>query len=107
MKAALISLAIGIIILLFFLFNSNVRADKSGVDIHVHDTYFNISYFYFTLFIALFLGTFFCLGGAIGTAFKNRTFVYLLLACVLLVSYYIRILNFNLPYVPHPNSDPF
>ena len=89
MKAAIISLVIGIILLLFFLFGSYIQNYKSGIDIHVHDTYFIISYFSFTVFITLFLGTFFSLGGAIGTAFKNKSFVYLLLIFVLLDAFYI------------------
>jgi len=89
MKAAIISLAIGIILLLFFLFGSYIQTYKSGIDIHVHDTYFIISYFSFTVFIILFLGTFFFLGGAIGTAFKNKKFVYLLMTCTLLDAFYI------------------
>ena len=89
MKAAIISLVIGIVLLLFFLFGSYIQTYKSGINIQVHDTYFIISYFSFTVLITLFLGTFFSLGGAVGTAFKNKPLIYLLLICVLLDAFYI------------------
>ena len=89
MKAALISLTIGIILVLIFVSQTYIRVNKSAIDIYVHDTYFVISYFSFIFLIILFLGTFFSIGGAIGTVFKNKYFTFPLLICILLDSFYI------------------
>jgi len=59
MKGALIALFIGIVLLVLLYFKMDIFRGKGTIDIHLHDTYFILSYTTVTIFILLFLGTFF------------------------------------------------
>jgi hypothetical protein len=77
MKIALLFLAVGLFVLALF-FSSTKIWFRETVDINIHDTYVVLSYFHFFLAIFLILGTFFSVGGAIGSRFGNIYFVGLL-----------------------------
>lgn len=82
MKVALLFFLTGICLLLLFFFKSKPWFSSSTVDIHLYDTYFVISYFSFAGFIVFLLGTFFSIGGIIGTHFHNKHFIFLALAFI-------------------------
>jgi phosphoglycerol transferase MdoB-like AlkP superfamily enzyme len=74
MKGAVVALFIGFALLVVLYFKINVNSSKATVDIYLHDTFFVLSYASVILFILLFLGTFFSIGGVIGSLFKSRLF---------------------------------
>jgi len=71
-KGAFIGLAVGIVlpVLLSLMLDVDVRA--TTIDVHVHDTYFILSYFYLLLLIVLFLGTLISFGALAGSHFKSK-----------------------------------
>lgn len=89
MKTALIFLAIGVILLIAIVSGKGSKFRRSAVDIHLHDTYFILSYFSFSITILLILATLFFLGGTIGTAFKNKSYLFPLLILILTGTHYI------------------
>jgi hypothetical protein len=83
MKTALIFLVIAVVILILLWLSVDVWLGNSTVDIRFHDTYLAIHPWYLALIVSiLFLGTFFFIGGAIGTKLQNRFFVAFLLLFV-------------------------
>ena len=89
MKTALLFFAIGAILLITICSKAGSKFRKSTVDIHLYDTYFILSYFSFTIAIILILATLFFFGGTIGTAFKNKNYLFPLLIFILIDTYYI------------------
>jgi len=80
MKTALIFLVIAIGILVLLWLSVDVWLGDSTLDIHYHDNYFVVHPWYFGLIVSmLFAGTFFSVGGVIGTKFLNRVFIALVL----------------------------
>lgn len=75
MKTALIFLAVAILVLLLFYSGVDIWFTKTTIDIRFHDTYFVISHPHIFLVLLLYLGTFFFLGGIIGTRFRNKIFL--------------------------------
>lgn len=93
MKAAVSFFVIGVLILVFLYFVSDISFQSSTVDIQVHDTYFVLTRFSFFLFVILFLGTFSSLGGVIGTRFKNTAFIVLFFILLLIDAYIVWSMN--------------
>src|SRR5215203_2535479 len=83
MKTALLFLFISIALLVVLFLRTHHSFGKNTIDLHVHDTYYVLSYLTLAIIILLFAGTFFSLGGAIGTSFKNKFFIILLTCFVL------------------------
>jgi hypothetical protein len=68
--------AVAILVLILLSLRTDVWFTKSRVDIHFQDTYFVPAQFPIVTLIILMLGTFFSLGGTIGTRLKNRLFLF-------------------------------
>ena len=89
MKGALVGLFVGIVLLILLYFKIDVYRSKGTIDIHLHDTYFVLSYSSVAIFILLFLGTFFSIGGMIGSIFKSKLFWILTILVLSIDAYYI------------------
>lgn len=89
MKGALIALLIGIVILILLYSRMQIFSRQGTIDIHLHDTYFVLSYASVIVFMLLFLGTFFSIGGVIGTMFKSKLFLILAVLFTSVDTYYI------------------
>ena len=89
MKGALIGFFIGLTLLIFFYFKTDIYKSKGTIDIHFHDTYFVLNYLSVIVFAILFLGTFFSVGGIIGNYFKSRLFWVLAVLFLSIDFYYI------------------
>jgi|GEM_PF-1591956 len=89
MKGALISLSVGVVLLVIIYFKLSVYRGKGSFDIHFHDTYFVLSYFSVIVFSLLLLGTFFSIGGVIGTHFKSKLFWILTILFLSIDTYYV------------------
>lgn len=74
MKGALIGLFIALALLVLLYFRMNVYSSKGTIDVHVHDTYFVLSYASVIVFVLLFVGTFLAVGGMIGSFFRSKLF---------------------------------
>ena len=79
MRTALIFVAVAVLVLTLLYLLTDVWFRPSSIDIHVHDTYFVINRPHVLLLLLLYLGTFFLLGGTIGTKLKNKVFLILFL----------------------------
>ena len=82
MKRAYIGLLVAFAVLILFLFTSKIHITQGRIDIQFHDTYFVLNHVSILIFIILFLGTWFSIGGIIGTHFKRSLFWVLLLVFV-------------------------
>jgi hypothetical protein len=89
MKGALIALLIGIVLLILLYLRIEMRSSRGTIDIHLHDTYFVLSYASVVVFLLLFLGTFFALGGIIGSHFKSKVFWTLVVLFLSIDTYYV------------------
>ena len=89
MKGALIALFIGFTMLVLLSFGMNLRSSNGTFDIHVHDTFFVLSYAGGVVFSLLVLGTFFSVGGMLGTFFRDRFFLISALVFLSVDTYYI------------------
>lgn len=89
MKGALIALIIGIVLLVLLCFRLKIYSQGGTIDIHLHDTYFVLTYFAVVIFLLLFLGTFFAIGGLIGRQFKGRLFWALAVLFLSIDTYYV------------------
>src|SRR5215208_1610272 len=89
MKGALVALFIGIVLLVLLCFKMDIYRSKETIDIHLHDTYFVLSYSSVAVFVLLFLGTFFSVGGIIGSRFKGKLFWVLVVLFLSIDTYYI------------------
>ena len=89
MKVAWITLSIGAVLLILFFSRAQLWVRKATIDIHVHDTYFIVPYLFLILFFFLFLGTFFTLGGLVGTSFRNKYFIGAFIFFALADAYFI------------------
>ena len=89
MKGALIALFIGLAILVIFFSGVKKYRSKGTIDIHVYDTYLVLDYAFIIIFILLFLGTFFSIGGIIGSYFKSKLFWILSILFLSIDTYYI------------------
>lgn len=74
MKLAIGFLIIGIFLLSLFFHRSDIWI-SSTIDIHLHDTYYVFDKWHFAIVVFIYLLSFFSLGGAIGTRFKNKKFL--------------------------------
>ena len=74
MKGAIIALIVGFILLIISYVRIDIYRSKGTIDVHLHDTYFVLSYTSVVVFLFLFLGTFFSVGGVIDTHFKGKLF---------------------------------
>jgi hypothetical protein len=88
MKGALIALIIGIVLLVLLYFRVEMRSSRGTVDVHLHDTYFVLSYASVFVFLLLFLGTLFAFGGVIGSYFKGKVFWAMLVLFLSIDTYY-------------------
>lgn len=88
MKGALIALSIGIV-LLIFLFSETASYSSGTIDMHLHDTYFVLSYAAVIGFVILFLGTCFSIGGIFGSHAKSKLYLVLLALFLSVDIYYI------------------
>jgi hypothetical protein len=88
MKGALIGLFIGLTLLVFLYLKLAPYRSSSSFDIHVHDTYFVLNYLSAIGFCLIILGTFFAIGGIIGTQFKGKLFWILALLFLSIDIYY-------------------
>jgi len=93
MKTALISLLIGIGFLILIYLVLGVGMDKSSVDIHLYDTFYVLDYRFVFVFLLLYLGTFFSIGGLLGTKFKSKLFWVLMVLFLLIDVYFVISLN--------------
>jgi len=89
MKGAVIALLIALALLILLCFTSKVYSTSGTLDFQLHDTTFVLSYSTVIIFILLFLGTFFSIGGIIGTHFKNTLFWVLLIVFFSIDIYFI------------------
>ncbi|NTS43830.1 hypothetical protein HRG84_23310 [Flavisolibacter sp. BT320] len=89
MKGACIGAGIGTILLFFLYTRLSIYRSKGTIDIHLHDTYFVLGYTAVILFVVLFLGTFFFLGGLLGARFKSRLFWVLAVVFLAIDTYYL------------------
>jgi hypothetical protein len=89
MKGALISLGIGIILLLVFCSRISIYIGGSTFDVHFHDTYFVFSKWSVIILVTFFLGTFFWIGGLIGTRFRNKWVWLMALLFLGVTAYYV------------------
>jgi hypothetical protein len=89
MKGALIALFIGITLLILLYVKMDIYKSKGTIYIHLHDTYFVLSYATVILFVLLLLGTFFSVGGIVGSHFKNKLFWILMVFFLSVDTYYI------------------
>lgn len=83
-KGALAGLAIGIALLCFIYSRWIVSVGTSSVDLHFRDTYVVFDPRMAILLCLLVLGTFFSVGGLIGTRFRSNRFRVLLLIFLLM-----------------------
>ena len=94
MKGAWIALLIGILLLALCYMSITSWFRATTIDFHIHDTYYIITYRFLMIFIILFLGTLFSLGGAVGTAFRHRYFLITLLVFAAADIYFsIKVVN--------------
>jgi hypothetical protein len=97
MKIAFIFLALGLIILWIIWSRVPMMIGTSTIDIHIHDTKVVIGFVHLALFLLLFLGTLFFVGGVIGTQFKRKgftiPFVVFLLADIIVALEIKRVLH--------------
>jgi hypothetical protein len=89
MKGALIAFFIGIATLFFLYTSIDVYRSKETINIHWHDTYFVLSYTAVVVFVLLFLGTFFSIGGLVGSYFRSKLFWVLAVSFLAVDTYYI------------------
>lgn len=90
MKGAVIALAIGIILLFALYEKANIYNTSGTFDIHLHDTYYVLSYSTVVVFVLLFLGTLFSAGGLIASGFKSKGFWIAMVLFLFSDTYYIR-----------------
>jgi hypothetical protein len=89
MKGAFIALIIGIVLLVLLYLKVEMRSSNGTIDIHLHDTYFVLSHTSVFIFLLLFLGTFFALGGVIGSHFRSKVFWVLVVLSLSIDTYYV------------------
>jgi hypothetical protein len=87
MKGALTSLLLAIALLMLLYWKSDVFLTAKTIDIHLHDTYYIVSYKHLAAALFLFLGTFFSLGGLIRTRARSRLFLVLTILFVAVDAY--------------------
>lgn len=89
MKGAWIAFFIALSLLFLLCVTAKIYNTSGTIDLQLHDSYFILSYATVIIFILLFLGTFFSIGGIIGTRFKSIVFWVLLLVFLSIDIYYI------------------
>ena len=72
MKSALIFLFVGFLMLIVITYLLEVDLKVNGVDIHIHDSYYVVSYSYIVVFSILFIATCFSLGGILYSGVRKR-----------------------------------
>jgi hypothetical protein len=89
MKGALIALFSGIALLVIIYFRLTIYRGKTSFDIQFHDTYFILDYGFSILLAFIFLGTFFSVGGIIGTRFRSKLFWILSVLFLAIDAYFV------------------
>ena len=89
MKGALIALFIGIVLLVAVYFKLSIYRSKSSFDIHLHDAFYVLDYTSAIILGFMMLGTFFSVGGIIGTHFKSKLFVVLVMLFLSIDTFYV------------------
>jgi hypothetical protein len=89
MKGALIGLCIAIALLVILLLDLKIHRSHGTIDIHFYDTTLVTSYTFVVVFVLLFSGSFFAIGGIIATFFKSKGFWILAVLFVVIDTYYI------------------
>jgi hypothetical protein len=79
MKTAFLFLFSGVVLILLLLVLADTTFSTTSIDIRYTDTYYLISYSRLLLLVVLFLGCLSSIGGAIGSRFKKRIFLFLFL----------------------------
>ena len=79
MKNGIITIIIFTIVLIVFYLTGEVYISNSSIDIHIHDTYFVLSYWIVTIGIISLLFFAFSLGVSLSFKFKKKLFNWLLL----------------------------
>ena len=72
MKTAIAFVLGGILFIALISFNQNIRYYKTDLSIHVHDTYFMVSYFQAGYASLVFLTILYFIGMAIGSRFEKK-----------------------------------
>ena len=88
-KGAYTALLLAIAVLLLFYLNMDIYTTKTTLDIHVQDTFFILSYTAVAFILFLLLGTFFVLGGLIGSRFESKLFWVLVLLFAIMDLYFV------------------
>jgi hypothetical protein len=89
MKGAWIAFFIALGLLILSCFVGKIHNTSGTIDIQLNNTYLVLSYTSVIVFVFLFLGTFFSVGGIIGSHFKSYLFWVLLLLFFSIDIYYI------------------
>jgi len=89
MRLALIFLFIGLIFLILLRYFFSMQFHNNKFSIHLHDTYYILSFSFIAIFTILFLISFFCLGGIIFYGFRSNFFIIFLSLIVLADTYFI------------------
>lgn len=89
MRLAIVFLVVGIVLLGGLYWQYALPSKDGTLDFHFHDTYFVVEKKSAIIGTALVLLSLFAIGGCLGTGFRNRSFVSLLLICVAFILYII------------------
>lgn len=84
MKTAFVFLISGLLLAALAFYRSGIWFRSDSVTLHFSDTYLVVSYLPFACVIALFALNLFSVGGVLGTGFRSKGFLLVLLLALLL-----------------------